>query len=144
MARKGDGKPHPNGISSTLFYLATIIIHDVFHTNRIDNTKLDSSSYLDLGPLYGHNYEQQKTVRTFKDGLLKNDTFAEQRLLGQPPGVSALLIAFGRFHNWVVGEMAVINEHGRFSLPVGITSDDPEYEKAQLKRDNDLFQTGRL
>jgi len=127
-----------------LFALATIIIHDVFHTNSADNTKLDSSSYLDLGPLYGHNEKQQRSVRTYKDGLLKKDTFAELRLLGQPPATSALIIAFNRFHNYVVREMAEIDEGGRFSLPAGITSESPDYEEAQLKRDNDLFQTGRL
>ena len=144
MVREGKGKSHPSGISSMLFYLATIITHDIFHTNSVDNTKLDSTSYLDLGPLYGHNEEQQKSVRTFKNGLLKKDTFAESRLLGQPPGVSALIIAFNRFHNWVVGEIAAINEGGRFGLPAGITPESPGYEQALLKVDNDLFQTGRL
>lgn len=83
-------------------------------------------------------------MRAFQDGLLKKDTFAEWRLLGQPPGASALLIAFNRFHNYVVGEIATINENGRFSLPAGMTPDSPGYSAAQLKRDNDLFQTGRL
>ena len=117
---------------------------DLFHTDEQDMTRLKNSSYLDLGPLYGHNEAQQKQVRTFTDGLLKKDTFAEQRLLGQPPGVCALLITFNRFHNYVVQEMAIINENGRFSLPQGIAPDNPGYAKAQAKRDNDLFQTGRL
>jgi hypothetical protein len=103
-----------------------------------------SSSYLDLGPLYGHNEGQQKLVRAYKDGLLKKDTFAESRLLGQPPGVCAMMIAFNRFHNYVVEEMAIINEGNRFGLPSGMTPQDPQYEEALLKRDNDLFQTGRL
>ena len=101
-------------------------------------------SYLDLGPLYGHNAEQQTQIRTFKDGRLKNDTYAERRLLAQPPGVSALLIAFNRFHNYVVGEMALINEAGRFSLPAGLTPKSPQYAAAEAKRENDLFQIGRL
>jgi linoleate 10R-lipoxygenase len=54
------------------------------------------------------------------------------------------MIAFNRFHNYVVGELAIINEGGRFSLPDGITVKSTGYEAAQLKRDNDLFQTGRL
>ncbi|KAL5603616.1 hypothetical protein FOVSG1_006366 [Fusarium oxysporum f. sp. vasinfectum] len=102
---------------------------------------LKNSSYLDLGPLYGNNEDEQKKVRTFKDGLLKKD---ESRLLSQPPGVCALVIAFNRFHNYVVQELATINEQGRFSIPAGITENDPRYGQAQLKRDNDLFQTGRL
>lgn len=61
-----------------------------------------------------------------------------------PPGVCALVIAFNRFHNYIVGELAVINEGGRFSLPIGLNSTDEGFEAAELKRDNDLFQTGRL
>lgn len=146
LVRDGPAREHPSKISSTLFYFATIIIHDIFHTDERDPTSstLMSSSYLDLGPLYGHNEGQQKLVRAYKDGLLKKDTFAESRLLGQPPGVCALMIAFNRFHNYIVGEMAVIDEGNRFSLPPGITPQDPKYEEALLKRDNDLFQTGRL
>ncbi|KAE8387807.1 heme peroxidase [Aspergillus alliaceus] len=144
LARSGPAKEHPSKISSSLFHFATIIIHDLFRTDDVDMTKLKNSSYLDLGPLYGHNAEQQKLVRTFQDGLLKPDTFAEQRLLGQPPGVCALIIAFNRFHNYIVKELAVINERGRFSLPPGITPESPGYTQAQAKRDNDLFQTGRL
>ncbi|KAF9885228.1 hypothetical protein FE257_000588 [Aspergillus nanangensis] len=144
LARNGPAKEHPTQVSSQLFYLATIIIHDLFHTDEHDSTRLKNSSYLDLGPLYGHNQEQQTQVRAFKDGLLKSDTFAEKRLLGQPPGVSALMIAFNRFHNYVVQEMAIINEAGRFSLPAGVNPGSPEYKTALAKQDNDLFQTGRL
>ena len=57
----------------------------------------------------------QDTVRTFKDGKLKPDTFAEPRILGQPPSVSALFVSFNRFHNYVVGQLAEINEGGRFT-----------------------------
>ena len=150
-----------------LFYLATIIIHgeayrqsrnqmllafqlmnayrapDVFRTNEHDDNKVDSSSYLDLGPLYGHNEEQQAAVRTFVDGKLKRDAFSEVRVLGFPPGVGALLVSFNRFHNYVVEELANINEGGRFSLPVGPAQGEA-YEAAMKKRENDLFQTGRL
>lgn len=59
-------------------------------------------------------------------------------------GVCALAIAFNRFHNYVVGELATINEDDRFGLPLGLKPTDKGYESAELKRDNDLFQTGRL
>jgi len=36
MARGDKFVPHPQGISSMLFYLATIIIHDIFQTVRAD------------------------------------------------------------------------------------------------------------
>ncbi|KAK4235700.1 Psi-producing oxygenase A [Achaetomium macrosporum] len=144
LARQGSAKEHPTKVSSALFHFATIIIHDLFHTDETDGTKLKNSSYLDLSPLYGNNLEEQKKVRTFKDGLLKKDVFAESRLLSQPPGVCALIVAFNRFHNYIVQELAIINEHGRFSLPAGVTPDHAKYDEAQKKRDNDLFQTGRL
>ncbi|CAN8096303.1 unnamed protein product [Discula destructiva] len=144
LRRNGPAREHPTRISSHLFYFATIIIHDVFRSNDADHTKLVSSSYLDLGPLYGHNQKQQDSVRAFRNGLLKKDAFAEWRLLGQPPGAAALLVSFNRFHNYVVQEIAAINENGRFSLPSGMTSKSPVYKEALLKRDNDLFQTGRL
>ena len=47
MAREdGEFKENPAGISSMLFYHATIIIHDIFRTNRTDPTISDTSSYL--------------------------------------------------------------------------------------------------
>jgi len=162
FARKGLAKEHPAKFSSIAISTATIIIHDIFRTDDVDPNKVASSSYLDLGPLYGHNQAMQDTVRTFKDGKLKPDTFAEPRILGQPPGVGALLVSFNRFHNYVVTQLAEINEGGRFtaskldkakvSLRNYCCTDDLlltlsqglDGEKAEAKRDNDLFQTGRL
>lgn len=116
---------------------------DVFRTNEHDYNKVDSSSYLDLGPLYGHNEAQQAAIRTFVDGKLKPDAFSEVRILGFPPGACALLVSFNRFHNYVVEELANINERGRFSLSAEPTQEEA-YEAAIKKRENDLFQTGRL
>lgn len=137
-----------------LFYLASIIIHgtcltayailliqsnaaaDCFRTNSTNHDIVDSSSYLDLAPLYGHNLKEQAKIRAFKDGKLKPDCFSEFRLLGFPPGVGALLICFNRFHNYIATELKTINEAGRFNLGHG-----PDPEKRQ---DEDLFQTARL
>lgn len=128
-----------------LFYLASIIIHDLFRTNHTDQNISDSSSYLDLAPLYGHNETEQHQVRTMHNGLLKRDTFAEVRLLGFPPGVSALLVSFNRFHNYTATQLAEINENGRFSLNTHMTPDQVQkYKSAKAKRDHDLFQTARL
>lgn len=132
-------KPHPAKISSMLFYLASIIIHDLFRTDRWDNTKTKTSSYLDLAPLYGCDQTEQDAIRTFKDGKIKLDCFSNKRVLGFPPGVGAMLIMFNRFHNYVVDQLASINEAGRFTKPKDET-DKPAY----TKYDNDLFQTGRL
>ncbi|KAL9020872.1 MAG: hypothetical protein Q9185_001943 [Variospora sp. 1 TL-2023] len=110
----------------------------LFNTNRDDNKVSDTSSYLDLAPLYGSNQAQQNAVRLMKDGLLKPDTFHEARLLGQPPGVNVLLVLYSRFHNYVATMLAEINEDGRYTLP-----ENPS-EKDIATRDNDIFQTARL
>lgn len=74
LARKTEkGEKHPNRISSMLFYLASIIIHDIFRTDHDDYNKSNTSSYLDLAPLYGSNWQEQKSMRTFKDGKIKPD-----------------------------------------------------------------------
>lgn len=70
--------------------------------------------------------------------MLKPDTFHEHRLLGFPPGVSAYLITFNRFHNYVAGELKRINEGGRFTL-------NPRYgNDAERQLDHDLFNVARL
>ncbi|TGO23260.1 hypothetical protein BPAE_0138g00130 [Botrytis paeoniae] len=132
-------KGSQTGISSQLFYLATIIIHDLFLTDHEDMTKSKTSSYLDLAPLYGCNQEEQNAVRTFEDGKIKPDCFSSKRILGFPPGVGVFLIMFNRFHNHVVGMLAQINDNGRFTKPKAEAA-----KSAFDKYDNDLFQTGRL
>lgn len=114
-------------------------IDDLFQTDHSDFSNSQTSSYLDLSPLYGDTQEDQDTVRTFKDGKLKPDAFAEHRLLTFPPGCGVILIMFNRFHNHVVEQLAAINENDRFTRPK-----DDAGEKAWKKYDNDLFQTGRL
>lgn len=49
-----------------------------------------------------------------------------------------MLIMFNRFHNYVVTQLAEINEGGRFTKP------DESNAKAYATWDNDLFQTARL
>ena len=127
-----------------LFYHASIIIHDIFRTSRTDMNKSDTSSYLDLAPLYGSSLRDQLSVRTMEGGKLKPDTFHEKRLLGQPGGVNVMLVLYNRLHNYVADVLLKINEGGRFSLA---TSEDPSEEekaKAAAKQDHDLFNTSRL
>ncbi|RDW75784.1 hypothetical protein BP5796_06605 [Coleophoma crateriformis] len=144
MSRGNGGfKPHPNNVSSMLYYIASIIIHDCFRTSHEDFNISGTSSYLDLSPLYGSSQEDVDNMRTFKDGKLKPDCFSEKRLLGFPPGVGCILIMFNRFHNYVAEQLAVINEAGRFSTPRDGLKED-KLDAAWLKRDNDLFQTARL
>ena len=142
MARK-EFKPHPNKVSSVFFYWASMIIHDLFQTDHRDFNNSQTSSYLDLSTLYGDTQEDQNLIRTFKDGKLKADCFSEERLLGFPPGCGVMLIMLNRFHNYVVDQLALINENGRFTKPnEGLTHEMAE--KSWAKYDNDLFQTGRL
>ncbi|KAL9054285.1 MAG: hypothetical protein Q9162_004243 [Coniocarpon cinnabarinum] len=131
LLKRQEHKPHERGISSSLFYFATIIIHDLFHTSHGDQGISETSSYLDLAPLYGNNAEEQSQVREKRGGRLRPDCFAEDRILGFPPGVSVWLIMFNRYHNHVVQNLATINEGNRF---------DPSSDTL----DEDLFQTGRL
>lgn len=55
-------------------------------------------------------------VRQMKLGLLKPDSFAEDRLTNQPPGVCVYIIMYNRFHNYVAQQLLEINENGRYSL----------------------------
>ena len=138
-----DYKEHPNRVSSILYYWASLIIHDLFQTSHADYNLSKTSSYLDLSTLYGDTWEDQKMIRTFKDGKIKPDCFMEERVLGMPPGAGVLLIMFNRFHNYVVTQLAQINENNRFAKPKdGL----PEEQASQAweKYDHDLFNTGRL
>ncbi|EFE40287.1 hypothetical protein TRV_04981 [Trichophyton verrucosum HKI 0517] len=120
------------------FMIFLIPSKDLFKTDPRNPTVSKTSSYLDLSPLYGSNQAEQDSVRTFRDGKLKPDSFAERRVHGLPPGSGLLLVMFNRFHNYVVRNLAAINEGGRFSKPQDGDA------KAFAKYDNDLFQTGRL
>ncbi|KAM3478595.1 hypothetical protein MY5147_002107 [Beauveria neobassiana] len=142
MARN-EFQKNPNNVSSILWYWATIIIHDLFNSSSADGNINNNSSYLDLSPLYGNSQAAQDSIRTFKDGRLKPDAFADKRMLGNPPGVCILLIMFNRFHNHIAANLAAINEGNRFPQP---TADLPREQAAAAwkKYDEELFQTARL
>lgn len=160
MARN-EFTPHPNKVSSVFFYWASLIIHDLFQTDHRDFNNSQTSSYLDLSTLYGDTQEDQDQIRTFKDGKLKPDCFSEKRLVGFPPGCGVLLVLLNRlvfdcpsspplpmfdcasYHNYIVEQLAIINENGRFTKPSDKLPRESA-EKAWAKYDNDLFQTGRL
>ncbi|KAL5334321.1 heme peroxidase [Aspergillus crustosus] len=135
--------PHPNKVSSLFFDWASLIIHDIFQTDYRDDTKNKTSAYLDLAILYGDVQEDQDLVRTHKDGKLKPDAFSEPRLQAFPAACCVLLVMLNRFHNYVVEELAAINENGRFTKP-NPNLPEEQAKKAWAKYDEDLFQTGRL
>ena len=71
-------KPHPGRNSSLTFAFASLVTHSLFRTNPLDWTKNNTSSYLDLSPLYGFNQLTQDQVRDKAKGrgLLYPDTFS--------------------------------------------------------------------
>ncbi|KAI0116392.1 heme peroxidase [Nemania sp. FL0031] len=145
MAREeGAFRENPAGISSMLFYHASIIIHDIFRTSRTDANISDVSSYLDLAPLYGSSLRDQLEIRTMKEGKLKPDTFHEKRLLGQPAGVNVMLVLYNRMHNYVADILLKINENGRFTLACKDDASPEDKARAVAKQDHDLFNTARL
>lgn len=83
-------------------------------------------------------------VRLGERGLLKPDTFHEKRLIGQPPGVNAMLVMYNRFHNYVADALLQINEGGRFTLPDTSKMAAEKKKEALDKQDHDLFNTARL
>eukprot|EP01117_Protostelium_nocturnum_P004682 TRINITY_DN1696_c0_g1_i1.p1 TRINITY_DN1696_c0_g1~~TRINITY_DN1696_c0_g1_i1.p1 ORF type:complete len:1384 (+),score=481.56 TRINITY_DN1696_c0_g1_i1:436-4587(+) len=164
--------PHPSGVSANLFYFATLIIHDLFHTAHdsqadphreakqdigggaegkhtdatvkilgnvpaINNITNNTSSYLDLAPLYGNNEKQQALVRLGRDGLLKPDTFADQRILMMLPGVCAVVVLFNRNHNRIAEKLKSINEEGRFTVNPNV------HGQSEAEVDQKIFQTAR-
>ncbi len=98
------------GIGNTqvtrLIYLRDLYSHiadtsiSVFRTSHRDPNINETSSYVDLGPLYGNSQKDQDLVRNKNGrGMLHPDAFAEDRLLLLPPAVCTLLVLFNRNHN---------------------------------------------
>ncbi|CAI4212608.1 unnamed protein product [Parascedosporium putredinis] len=136
-AAQGRGfQPHPNNISSVLFYLATIITHDIFQSDGQRSGVNLTSSYLDLAPLYGRNRDEQVQVRAMEGGRLKPDCFSSKRVHGFPPGSL----------NSQQSTKAVVSKK---TLAKDLAGKTPEEQSkiraaALAKYDEDLFQTGRL
>lgn len=145
------------GISQLVFYYTSLIAYgialsilpdnlqlirssvflDIFYQNPHDVNINNTSSYLDLSPLYGRSQEEQNSVRTFKNGLIKPDTYADPRP-SIPPGVAVLLVMYNRFHNFAAKTILAINEKGRFTPP----TDKPKDEQEKWL-DEQLFQVAR-
>ncbi|KAJ7074134.1 linoleate diol synthase [Mycena amicta] len=131
---------HPAGLSSLMFSFAALVIHSVFRTSHSDVNINNTSSYVDLSPLYGANQAEQNTVRHKEAGLglLYQDVFAEDRLLLLPPAVCVLLVLFSRNHNYIAKRMYEINERGTYRDPTTLTDEN------RSAQDEELFQTARL
>ncbi|KAJ7247649.1 heme peroxidase [Mycena haematopus] len=130
---------HPAGLSSLMFSFAALVIHSIFRTSHANMNINDTSSYVDLSPLYGHGQDEQDRVRSKEGrGLLHPDVFAEDRLLLLPPAVCAILVLFSRNHNYIAKKIFDINERGTYQDPKTLSKDD------LLAQDEELFQTARL
>ncbi|EKM53767.1 uncharacterized protein PHACADRAFT_260261 [Phanerochaete carnosa HHB-10118-sp] len=136
---------HPAGLSSMMFSFAALVIHSVFRTSHENVNINETSSYLDLAPLYGCNQEAQNKIRV-RDGrgLLYPDTFAEDRLLLLPPAVAVLLLLFSRNHNYIARKLLEINERDTYTDPDHIPADDPQRSAKILAQEEEIFQTARL
>ncbi|TFK51792.1 linoleate diol synthase [Heliocybe sulcata] len=144
LKREGFVK-HPAGLSSLFFSFAALVIHSVFRTSHANVNINETSSYVDLAPLYGNSQEAQDEVRV-RDGrgLLHPDVFAEDRLLLLPPAVSVLLVLFSRNHNYIARKLLEINERGWYIDPDSIGPEDPEKNAKLMRQEEDIFQTARL
>ncbi|KAF9466079.1 linoleate diol synthase [Collybia nuda] len=136
---------HPAGLSSLMFSFAALVIHSVFRTSHHDVNINETSSYVDLSPLYGHNQAAQDKIRV-RDGrgLILPDVFAEDRLLLLPPAVCALLVLFSRNHNYIAKKLLEINERGTYEDPTKLKSDNPEAKTKLLNQEEEIFQIARL
>ncbi|KAF8074859.1 linoleate diol synthase [Lyophyllum atratum] len=145
LLRREGFKEHPAGLSSMMFSFAALVIHSVFRTSHHDVNINETSSYVDLSPLYGHNQAAQDRVRVRNGyGLLKPDVFAEDRLLLLPPAVCALLVLFSRNHNYIAKKLLEINERGTFVDPTTLRTDIAADKKKFIDQEEELFQTARL
>lgn len=139
LLRRDEFRKHPAGLSSMMFAFATLVIHSVFRTSHRDPNINETSSYVDLAPLYGHNAEVQEKVRAYNGlGYLHPDTFGEDRLLFLPPAVCAILVLFNRNHNHIAKRLFEINERGVYKDPSTLTPDKRAHQ------DEEIFQTARL
>ncbi|KAI0695351.1 heme peroxidase [Cerioporus squamosus] len=145
LLRRDKFVPHPAGLSSMMFSFAALVIHTVFRTSHKDGHINETSSYIDLAPLYGSTEEALDKIRV-RDGrgLLLPDTFAEDRLLLLPPAVCVLLVLFSRNHNYIAKKLLELNERGTYVDPDSIAADDPSRTAKILEQEKDIFETARL
>lgn len=134
----------------------------MFRTSH-DNVNInETSSYVDLAPLYGNNEKTLHELRVFDGrGLMKPDTFAEDRLMLLPPAVCVILVLFNRNHNvrlcksnlspvlnfplqYIAHKLLEINERLTYTKPEHISFDDSERPQKIKDQDEDIFQTARL
>jgi hypothetical protein len=110
----GEFRKHPSGLNRLFFSFATMVIHECFQTSRKDSWINETSSYVDLSTLYGNTENEQKRVRTYKNGLIYPDSIASERIMMMPPGVVAVCLMFSRNHNQITEGLFSVNEAGKY------------------------------
>ncbi|CAO1625574.1 unnamed protein product [Parajaminaea phylloscopi] len=128
---------HKGGLNSLFTAFATFVIHNCFETEHARPWVNQTSSYVDLAPLYGNNQEQQDSVRTHIMGGLHPDVLASPRIFMMPPGVVAIALLFSRHHNYLAEALFKVNECGKYKPW------DALDEQGRVWQDEDLFQLAR-
>eukprot|EP00026_Physarum_polycephalum_P003296 Phypoly_transcript_03306.p1 GENE.Phypoly_transcript_03306~~Phypoly_transcript_03306.p1 ORF type:complete len:590 (+),score=80.78 Phypoly_transcript_03306:71-1840(+) len=134
--------PHPCGLSSFTFHMATLITHDLFNSDYTAPERNKTTSYVDMSWLYGWNQAMQDSVRDKirAKGKLYPDVVADCRLVLQPPGVVALALLWARNHNWIADYLSTnCMDDPRFTTIV----DGAEGKSREEQVDELLFQTAR-
>ena len=92
--------PHVKSLHTLQHVQHSFYVYSVFQTSHTDVSINETSSYVDLAPLYGDVQEDQDKIRV-RDGrgLLFPDVFAEDRLMLLPPACCVILVLFNRNHN---------------------------------------------
>ncbi|KAH8992739.1 linoleate diol synthase [Lactarius deliciosus] len=136
---------HPGGLSSMMFSFAALVIHTVFRTSHKNVNINETSSYVDLAPLYGNDKKRLDQIRVHDGlGLIHPDTFAEERLMFLPPAVCVILVLFSRNHNHIANKLFEVNERQTYTKPGDIPHTDKDRAKKIADQDEDIFQTARL
>ncbi|KAK0567939.1 hypothetical protein OC844_000029 [Tilletia horrida] len=131
-------KVHPSRLNRLFFSFATVVIHELFQSNRQDPWINETSSYVDLSTLYGNNAAQQATVRTYENGRIWADVVASDRIMLMPPAVVAIVVIFSRHHNYIAKRLLEVNEAGKYSSDWTALSDEQK-----RWQDEDIFQLSR-
>ncbi|KAH8997828.1 linoleate diol synthase [Lactarius hatsudake] len=145
LLKRKEFEMHPGGLSSMMFSFAALVIHTVFRTSHKNVNINETSSYVDLAPLYGNDKKRLDQIRVHDGlGLIHPDTFAEERLMFLPPAVCVILVLFSRNHNYIANKLFEVNERQTYTKPGDIPHTDKDRAKKIADQDEDIFQTARL
>lgn len=151
LIRRDKFVPHPAGLSGLFFNWATAVIHSVFRSSRTNPNINQTSSYIDLGIVYGNTKYHADRMRIVDGrGKIIPDSFGESRI-GNLLGAAAIVVLFNRNHNWICDRLLAINERNTWTSDlVALKADTKDvytnenYKNTLEKQDYEIFQTARL